>query len=83
MMLDYRELLTHIREFKFNGVLSDQGEIKLHLFLKDKNEDLVLTLLNIFYLFNSFYNFINLACLNNSGIFYNNKDKNLYHVKTC
>lgn len=81
-MTDYRELPICIKRSISNNVSSGRGKVKLRFFLKDKSERLVLTLQDIFYLPNSPCNLVNLAYLNNSRISHNNKDENLYHVKT-
>lgn len=75
-MTDYQKLLIYIRRSISNGVLLGQGKVKLCFSLKNKSEGFVLTLLDTFYLLNSFCNLISLAYLNNSGIFHNNEDKN-------
>lgn len=82
LMIDYQELLTHIGGSISNGISPGRGKVKLYLSLKDGSKGLVLNLLDTFYLPNSPCNLVSLACLNNSRIFYNNKNKNLYHIKT-
>lgn len=81
-MTEYRELPTRIGGSTSNGVSPGRGKVKLRLSLKDGSEGLVLNLVDTFYLPNSPCNLVSLARLNNSGIFHNNKDENLYHVKT-
>lgn len=81
-MTEYRELPTRAGGSTSNGVSPGRGKLKLRLSLKDGSKGLVLTLANTFYLPNSPCNLVSLGRLNNSGIFHNNKDKTLYHVKS-
>lgn len=81
-MTEYRELPTRIGGSTSNGVSPGRGKVKLRLSLKDGREGLVLNPVDIFYLPNSPCNLVSLARLNNSGIFHNNEDGNLYHIKT-
>lgn len=55
------------------GILPDRKKVKIRLEVKNEIERLVLTLINIFYLFHNPSNLISLALLNNVGIFYYNK----------
>ena len=82
LMTKYPKLSTYIRGFILNGIFPEQRKVNLHFFLKDKSKRFILNLVDTFYLPNSLYNLISLAHLNNSGIFHNNKDENLYYIKT-
>lgn len=81
-MTDYWELPIYIVWSILKEISPGQGKVKQQLFIKDGSEGLDLTLHDPFYLPNSLCNLVNLARLNNSGIFYNNEYKNLYNVKT-
>lgn len=81
-MTNYQELLIRIKGSTLNDISLGREKVKLRLSLKDRSEGLVLNLLETFYLPNSSYNLVSLARLNNSGIFHNNEDENLYHIKT-
>ena len=71
-----------IRIFILNGILPGERNVKLCFSMINKSKKLVLTLLDYFYLSNSLCNLISLVCLNNNIIFHNNKDANLYSIKT-
>lgn len=50
--------------------------------MKNSSKDLVLTLINFFYLPNSYSNFISLDLLNDIGIYYHNKEQIFYDQST-
>lgn len=57
-----------------DSILPGRGKINIKLTLKDKIEGLVLTLTNVFYLFNNSSNLVSLGLLNNARIYYYSKD---------
>lgn len=63
-----------------NGISPGWGKVQLCLGLQDNFEDLIINFRNVYYLPNSSYNLVSLGLLNDSGIYYSNKRKTLYHV---
>lgn len=82
-MTEYQKLPICIKGSTSNGVCPRWEKLKLDLCLKDGSKRLVLNLVNTFYILNNFCNLVSLTYLNNSRIFHNNKDDNLYYVKIC
>lgn len=81
-MTDFEE-----NPIKVGGLISDsislsREKIKIRLTLKNGIEKLVLALINVFHLSHNPLNVINLGLLNNTRIFYHNKDKMLYNHET-
>lgn len=76
MIIDFRGLPICIGRSILNNFFLGQGKIKPCFYLQDGSESLIFNLLNILYLLNSPYNLINLTCLNNSRIFFNNENIN-------
>lgn len=72
---------TMIGRLTSDDILLSKRKIKIRLTLKDKIEELVLTLINIFYLSHSLLNFVSLSLLNNVKIYHYNKDQILYNLK--
>lgn len=64
-----------------NGILLSRGIVKIRLILKDEIEKLILILTNFFYVPNSPSNLVSLGFLNNTRIYYHNKDQILYDLK--
>lgn len=75
LMIDYWKPFICIGRFTSNNVFLGQDKIKLCFFPKNRCKSFVLNLFNIFYLLNIFCNLVKFAHLNNSEIFYNNKNK--------
>lgn len=73
-MTKFRKNLTKIGRSMSDRILPDRGKFKIRLTIKEKIEEIKLTLNNIFYFPNSPSNFISLGLLNNSRIYQNNKD---------
>lgn len=65
-----------------DSVLSGRYKIRLYLALDNRSKKVLSTLNNVLYMSNSSYNLMSLEQINNSKIFYNNKNKTLYDVKT-
>ena len=83
LIIDFTKNLTKVGESTTSdGISLSRRNVKIRLALKDKIERLVLTLTNVFYLLNSPSNLGNLGLLNNTGIYYYNKDYTLYKLKT-
>lgn len=82
LMTEYRELPTRVGGSTSNGVSPGRGKVKLRPPLKDGSEGLILNLVDAFYLPNSPCSLVSLGCLDDSGIYYNNADKNLDHIKS-
>ncbi len=78
-MTEYTEKPRRVRGSTTDGVSPSRGKVKIQLAKKDGSEDLVLTLINIFCLPNSFSNLVSLDLLNNAGIYYHNEDQTLYN----
>lgn len=73
-MIDFEENFIKVEGSISDNILPGRRKIKIRLVLKDSTQWLVLTLINIFYFFNSPSNLISLDLLNNAGIFYHNED---------
>lgn len=82
LIIKYQERSTGVEEFIFNKTLLDRKKIRLCFALENDSKKLVFNFHYIFYLQNSLYNLVSLTYLNNSNIFYNNKNKILYYCKT-
>lgn len=67
-----------VRRLIPESISSSRRRVKIRLVLKDGIEKLVLILTNIFYLFHSLSNLVSLGLLNDTEIFYHNKDQTLY-----
>lgn len=63
-------------------ILLSGEKIRLYLPLKDSLEELVLNFYNVFYLLTSPYNLVSLDLLNDSDIFYYNKNETLYQIRS-
>lgn len=74
--------LINIERSTSNGVLPSCKKIYSHINLEDNSKGLIFNHQNMYYLLNGFCNLINLRLLNNSKIYYNNKCKILYYVKS-
>lgn len=61
-------------------ILLSQKKIRLRLVLKDGFKSFIFNFSNMFYLFNSLCNLFSLGFFNNSGIYYNNKNKTFYKI---
>lgn len=82
MIAKYIEKLTNFEISIANRVLRSRKKTIIQLAKKDSPVDLVLTLINIFYLPNNSSNLISLSLFNNAGIYYHNKDQILYNQNT-
>lgn len=81
-MTEYQKPFTRIGGSISNRVSLGRRKIQLRLGLKDGSEGLILNLYNMYYFLNSLCNLVSLSFLNNNGIYYDNKNKTLYKVKT-
>lgn len=50
--------------------------------LKDRTKDLIFNFQNIYYFLNNLCNLVSFGVLNDSRIYYDNKNKTLYQVKS-
>lgn len=82
IMTDYQEYLIKIGRSIFNRVLLERNKIWLRLGLENNLKDLILNFYNVYYLSNSLCNLVSLGSFNNSGIYHNNKNKNLYEINS-
>ena len=73
---------TRIGRSTSHGISPGREKIRRILALKDGSEGLILNPSNVFYLLNSPYNLLSLGLLNNSGIYYDNKNETLYKIYT-
>lgn len=81
-MIEYMEKSTKVGGFIANRVSPIKEKIKIQLTKKDGLKSLMLTLTTIFYLPNNSLNLISLDLLNNTRIYYHNKDQILYNQNT-
>lgn len=81
-MTNFEENPTKIKRSISDGILPGKIRVKIRLALKDGIKKMILTLINVFYLFHNPSNLVSLGLLNNTGIFYHNKDQTLYNQKT-
>ena len=79
-MTEYCTHITKIDGSTSDGISPGRGKIRLRLVLKDGSEGLILNLQNVLYLPNSPCNLLSLGFLNNSGIYYDNKNETLYEI---
>lgn len=68
--------------FILDRVSPSQEKIQLKLDLKNSSEALTLNFYHIYFFQNSQCNLVNLGLLNNSGIYYYNKNETVYKVQT-
>lgn len=80
-MIDFTENPTKVRKSILDSILLDRKKVKIRLALKDRIEELVLILTNIFYFFNSPSNLVSQSFLNNARIYYHNKNQTLYNFE--
>ena len=78
--MKYQKRPIKVSRSTSDRVLPGRGKVCLKLGLEDDSKGLILNLQNVYYLPNSPGNLVSLGLLNNSGIFYNNKLKNLYQI---
>ena len=78
--MEYQERPTKVGGSTSDGVSPGRRKVCLRLGLEDDLEGLIFNFQNVYYLPNSSCNLVSLGLLNNSGIFYNNKLKNLYQI---
>lgn len=81
-MTEYQEQPTRIGGSTSDGISLSQGKIRLRLGLKNSTEGLILNFWNVYYLPNSPCNLVSLGLLNNSSIYYDNKNETFYKVQT-
>lgn len=65
-----------------NRLLPERRKPQLQLRLKNKTKGFILNPRNVNYFLSKLYNFISFKLLNNSKIFYNNKNKILYQFES-
>lgn len=82
LITNFIKNLTKVGRLISDGISPGRGKVKIRLALQDKIKELILTLINVFYLPYSLSNLISLGFLNNAGIFYYNKDQILYKLET-
>lgn len=80
-MSNFVENHTKVKGSTSDDISPDRGKVKIRLILKDRMEDLVFIEINVFYLPNSPFNFVNLSLLSNTGIYHYNEDQTLYDLK--
>lgn len=73
-MTDFEENLTKVGKSILDGISPYRRRVKIRLILKNGPKELVLTLINVFYLSYRSSNLVSLGLLNNTGIFHHNKD---------
>lgn len=78
--MKYYAYVTKIGRSILNRILIGQEKIQLKLALKNGFKSLIPNLSNIFYLPNSSYNLLSLRFLNNSSIYYDNKNEIFYKI---
>lgn len=64
-----------------DGLLPGRRKIRLQLGLKNKTKGFILNQGNVKYFLSNLCNLISFKLLNNSKIFYNNKNKTLYQFE--
>lgn len=82
MIIKYYKRLIKVDGFILSKIFTSHKKIQLYFSLKNNSKRLISNLNNIYYLLNNLYNLVNLAYLNDSDIYYNNKNKILYYYKT-
>lgn len=80
LIIKYYVYATKISKLILNKILPGQRKIWLRLALKNGFKSLILNFSNTFYLSNSPCNLLSFELLNNSGIYYNNKNKIVYKI---
>lgn len=80
-MINFTENTTKVRRLTLDSISSGRRKIKIRLVLKDRTEELILILINIFYLLSSPSNLVSLSFLNNAKIYHHNKDQILYDLE--
>lgn len=78
----YNKPSMQINGFISDKVSPDWKKVQLCLSQKDDTKRIILNLKDVFFLLSSPCNFVSLALLNNYKIFYDNKNKTLYNLKT-
>lgn len=81
IMEDYNKPIKIGRSI-LNRSLLGRKKIQLQLSLKDSSKSFILNLQNVYYLLSSQCNLVSLKLLNNSKIFYYNKNKILYQLES-
>lgn len=79
-MTEYQEQLTKIGRSILDNISLGQRKIQLRLSPKNGFKGLIFNFQNIYYLPKSLYNLISLGLLNDSSIYYDNKNKTLYEI---
>lgn len=82
LITKYQKPLLKIDDSISDAIFPSKGRIWLWHTLNDRSEGLVLNLCNVYHPSYSLCNLISLGLLNNNGIFYDNKNKTLYKIKS-
>lgn len=80
-MIDFTKNSTKVGGPTSDNIPPGKEKVKIKLVLKDRIEELVLTLINIFYFSHSPSNLVSLNLLNDAEIYHYNKDQILYKLK--
>lgn len=82
LIKEYYNKLTYIRKSLSNSLLQSCKKIHFCITSKNKSQRIIIDFKVVFLLLSSLSNLISLTLLNNSRIYYNNKNEILYNINT-
>lgn len=82
LMTEYTKKPTRVGESIADRISLGRKKVKIRLAKKDSSKDLMLTVINVFYLPNSASNLVSFGLLDNTKIYYHNKDQIFYDQST-